>query len=141
MIYLCARLKSPTTCHKLSQFSTLRGNRHSHFTMECLVEKNICSNCGDDHMTKDCPDKNRRYCASCKNDSHVSWDRECPEFKHRVDKMDDIHPKNVLIYFPTDEDWTMHSRPQRIKLDERFLAKYVVASLPPPTSNEQQTNT
>ena len=92
-------------------------------------------------MTKDCTEVGRRYCVSCRNDSHASWDRECPEFKRRVERMDEGHPENALTYFPTDEDWTFHSRPREMLLEEWFLAKYAVASLPPPTRGERQQNT
>ena len=56
--------------------------------------------------------------------------------------MDENHPENVLAYFPTEEDWTMHIRPRRLELNEKFPAKYAVASLPPPpTAGERQATT
>ena len=110
----------------------MKCRKWGHFAADCLAEKDVCGNCGEDHRTKDCPDKDKRYCASCKVETHASWDRECPEFQRRVDRMDENHPENALAYFPTEEDWTLHIRPHRLELDERFPAKYAVASLPPP---------
>ena len=113
-----------------------------HFAADCLADRDICGNCGEDHRTKECPDKDRRYCASCKNDMHMSWDQEFPEFQRRVDWMDENHLENALAYFPTEEDWTMHIRPRKLELEEKFPAKYVVASLPPPpVAGEWQATT
>jgi hypothetical protein len=44
--------------------------------------------------------------------------------------MDAHNPENSMPYFPTDNDWTLVTRPERIPLDERFPKKYTVNSLP-----------
>ena len=139
-LYICGTKTYPRKM-KVEPKQCMKCRKWGHFANECLAERDSCGNCGEDHMTKDCPDKDRRYCVSCKNDSHASWDRECPEFKRRVDRIDKGHPENALTYFPTEEDWTYHSRPRELQLDERFPAKYAVASLPPPTHGEQQRAT
>ena len=129
-IYICGTKTYPKKL-KVKPKQCMRCRKWGHFANECLAEKDACRNCGEDHMMKDCPDKERRYCLSCKNDSHASWDRGCPEFKRRVERMDEGHPENTLTYFPTEEDWTFHSQPQEMQLEEKFPAKYAVASLPP----------
>ena len=140
-IYVCNNKLYPKKM-KQEPKQCMKCRKWGHFAADCLADKDICGNCGEDHRTKDCPDKDRRYCASCKNDTHVSWDRECPEFQRRVDRMDKNHPENVLAYFPTEEDWTMHIRPRRLELDKKFPAKYAVASLPlPPVAGERQATT
>ena len=55
--------------------------------------------------------------------------------------MDESHLENVLAYFPTEEDWTLHIRLRWLELDEKFPAKYAVASLPPPPVTGQQQAT
>jgi len=35
-----------------------------------------------------------------------------------------------MLFFPTEQDWMLVSRPIRIPLEERFLAAYAVNSLP-----------
>ena len=129
-LYICGMKTYPKMKTKLKQCMKCR--KWGHFTNECLAEKDYYGNCGEDHLTKDCPDKDRHYCVLCKNNLHMSWDRECPEFLRRVDRMDEDHPENALTYFPTEEDWKYHSHPWELWLDEWFPAKYAVASLPPP---------
>ena len=136
-LYICGMKMYPKKL-KVEPKQCMKCRKWGYFTNECLAEKDSCGNCGEYHMTKDCPDKERRYCVSCKNDSHASWDRECPEFKRRVDRMDEGHPENVLMYFPTEEDWTYHSCPRELQLEERYPAKYAVASLPPPEHGERK---
>jgi hypothetical protein len=127
-MYVCGIMMHPRKL-KTEPKQCIKCRKWGHFTVECL-EKDACSNCTENHHTKECPDKNRRYCVSCQNDTHVSWDGNCLEFKCRVEKMDENHPKNALMYFPTGKDWSMQAHPARIDLDTRFPAKYKVVSLP-----------
>ena len=98
-IYICSAKVYPRKL-KTEPKQCMKQRKWGHFVAECLEQKDACGNCGEDHHTKDCPDKDRRYCVSCKNNSHVSWDWNCPKFKHRVEKMDENHPENVLMYSP-----------------------------------------
>ena len=140
-IYICSNKIYPRKM-KQEPKQCMKCRKWGHFAADCLAEKDVCGNCGEDHRTKDCPTKDKRYCASCKNETHASWDRVCPEFQRRVERMDENHPENALAYFPTEEDWTMHVRPHRLELDEKFPAKYAVASLPPPSAaGERQATT
>jgi hypothetical protein len=41
-----------------------------------------------------------------------------------------MHPENNMVYFPTDERWTLTSRPDRIPLEERFPQRFAINSLP-----------
>ena len=139
-IYICGTKVYPRKL-KIEPKQCMKCRKWGHFAAECLEEKDVCGNCGEDHQTKDCLDKNRRYCVSCKDTAHASWDRGCPEFKWRVEKMDENHLENVLMYFPTDEDWTTQACPAGLDLDTRFPAKYKVASLPLPTKDARQPPT
>jgi hypothetical protein len=139
-MYICRAVTHPRKL-KSEPKQCMKCRKWGHFTAECMEEKDACGNCIEDHHTKDCPDKNRRYCVSCQNNSHVSWDRNCPEFKCRVEQMDESHPENTLMYFPTDEEWSTQAHPARLDLDTRFPAKYKVASLPLPKSDARQLPT
>ena len=139
-IYICG-IKAYPRKLKTEPKQCMKCRKWGHFAAECLEEKDACGNCGEDHHTKDCPDKNRRYCVSCKDDTHASWDRNCPEFRRRVEKMDENHPENALMYFPTDEDWSSQVCPAGLDIDEKFPAKYEVASLPLPTKDGRQPPT
>ena len=52
--------------------------------------------------------------------------------------MDKNHLENMLMYFPTDKDWTTQLCWTKLDFDTKFPAKYEVATLPLPTSNERQ---
>ena len=139
-VYICGTVAHPRKL-KTEPKQCMKCRKWGHFAAECLEAKDACGNCAEDHHTKNCPDKNRRYCVSCQNDTHASWDRNCPEFKRRVERMDENHPENALTYFPTDQEWSTQARPARIELDTRFPAKYEVASLPLPTKDARQLPT
>jgi hypothetical protein len=133
-MYVCRAVTHPRKL-KSEPKQCMKCRKWGQFAAECMEEKDACGNCAKDHHTKDCLDKNRRYCVSCQNNSHASWDRNCPEFKRRVERMDESHPENTLTYFPTDEEWSTQARPARLELDTRFPAKYEVVSLPLPKSD------
>lgn len=139
-MYICG-IKAYPRKLKTEPKQCMKCRKWGHFAAECLEEKDACRNCGEDHHTKDCPDKERRYCVSCKIDTHASWDRGCPEFLRRVERMDEDHPENALMYFPTDEDWSTQVCPAKLDLDVKFPAKYEVASLPLTTKNTRQPPT
>lgn len=109
-----------------------------HFANECNQTSSTCGTCGGEHRTSDCEVENRRFCVSCRSDSHASWDRNCPEFIKRCAWYDDKHPDNTLKYFPTDEAWTQETRPARIPHRDRFPARFAVTPLPPPIRNAQE---
>jgi hypothetical protein len=112
-----------------------------HFATECLEEKDVHHNCGKYHLTKDCPDRSKHYCVSCDSRDHASWDRGGPKFRHRAEKKDENCLENVLTFFPTDEGWTHHIRLVKLNIDERFSAKYKVASLPTLKQGKRQMPT
>ena len=101
-----------------------------HKAESCEAQADICGTCGDSHRTGACVNKNKLFCVSCQNDTHASWDRTCPEFRRRCAIYDERYPENNMVYFPTDQDWTLTSKPNRIPLEERFPARFAVNSLP-----------
>jgi hypothetical protein len=119
------RLKQePTQC--------LKCRKWGHFANQCTATKDTCGTCGGDHWTNACREATKRYCAPCGNNSHASWDRQCPVFLRRCAEYDETHPENALKYFPTEEPWTKVIRPAKLPFSERFPARFAVGSLPPP---------
>ena len=112
-----------------------------HFASECSQTNSTCGTCGGEHRTVDCSEEGKKYCVSCKSDTHASWDRGCPEFIKRCSWYDDKHPDNMLRFFPTDETWTQEARPPRLPFTERFPARFAVGSLPPHNRNERDLPT
>lgn len=101
-----------------------------HKAQTCKELNDTCGTCGKEHRTSECSNKGTLYCVSCKSGAHASWDRTCPEFIRRCEIYNDRFPENNMVYFPTDQDWTLASRPSRIPVEDRFPAKYAVNSLP-----------
>ena len=126
-----ARTKAERSKQEPLQCLKCRGWEHKAQTCEATMD--TCGTCGENHRTSDCTNKNNPHCASCKSNAHASWDRTCPEFIRRCAIYDERHPENSMVYFPTDEDWTLTTRPIRVPLEDRFPKHLAVNSL--------QTNT
>jgi hypothetical protein len=108
----------------------MKCRRWGHFATECLADKDTCGTCGEEHRTIACKGRDKLFCVSCGDNSHASWDRHCPEFLRRCAIMDERNPQNAMPFYPSDQDWTLVTRPDRIPLDLRFPGKYAVNSLP-----------
>ena len=117
------------TKQKLEPVQCMKCRAWGHFASNCLSEKDTCGTCGGDHHTKSCKITSKVFCATCKDSSHPSWDRNCPEFIRRSAIFDEKNPENGMVFFPTEQDWTLTMRPQRIPLEERFPQHYAVNSL------------
>ena len=116
--YLKRQKYKPKQCMKCCKWG--------HFASECLAKMDMCGTCGENHITKDCEDKGKRFCIACKAMDHASLDRLCPEFQRKIAQFDEIHPENALTYFPTEESWTLLARPERVPMEDRFLNRYAV---------------
>ena len=103
----------------------------------CSAQTDTCGTCGDSHRTSNCTNKSKLHCVACQDNTHASWDRTCPEFRRRCAIYDERYPDNKMVYFPTDQDWMLSTKPDRVPLEERFLARFAVNSLPT-TSNRRQ---
>jgi len=44
-----------------------------------------------------------------------------------------------MLYFPTEQDWTQMAQPSRLDMDEHFLGKYTVNSLPFYTNRQMES--
>lgn len=139
-MYICSTRTYPKRL-KYKPKQCMKCRRWGHFASERHAKADTCGTCGKNHATKDCVNNGNRYCMACKATDHTSWDRICPEFQRKSAQFDDLHPENVLTYFPTEESWTLTARPERVLLESRFPSKYVVGSLPLPNHTKRQTPT
>jgi len=114
---------------KQEPIQCLKCRRWGHFVVECKVESDVCGICAEVHQTNACGNKGKLHCVSCADNLHPSQDRNCPEFIRRCAIYDKCNPENAMLYYPSDQDWSMTVRPERIPIDERFLQKYAVNSI------------
>ncbi|KAF8262949.1 hypothetical protein EI94DRAFT_1599952 [Lactarius quietus] len=124
-MYICSSRTLPKRL-KYKPKQCMKCRKWGHYASDCQATVNTCSTCGGDHMTKDCTEPNKRFCVACHSEEHASWDRSCPEFQRKSTHFDELHPENALKYFPTDEDWTLNARSERIPMENRFPDKYSV---------------
>jgi len=128
-ITIC-RATSPPFKMKREPTQCMRCRGWGHFAAQCSSNNDTCGSCGGEHRTNNCDDPQRRHCASCKANTHAAWDRKCPEFIWRCKLYDEKFPENKLPFFPTDENWMLTTRPDRVPLDSRFPKRFAVNSLP-----------
>jgi hypothetical protein len=115
---------------KQEPMQCMKCRRWGHFAGECPETEDTCGTCGESHRTNNCTSRSKVYCATCKDNTHASWNRACLEFNRRSAIIDERNPGNSMPYFPTEQDWTFAVRPNRIPLEERFPAKFAVNNLP-----------
>ena len=115
---------------KLEPMQCLKCRGWEHKAQDCKATSETCGTCGENHRTNACKNRGNLYCASCKSNAHASWDRTCPEFRRRCSSYDEKFPENNMVYFPTEHDWTLTTRPPRIPLEERFPSHLAVKSIP-----------
>ena len=141
MIICSTRVRPNKQKHEPVQCMKCRG--WGHFAGNCTAKKDTCRTCGGDHCTSTCKITSKVFCATCKDSSHPSWDRNCPESIRCHTIYDKKNPENELVFYPMDQDWTLTMQPQRIPLKEQFPQHFAVNSLqhhsrPNPRSQEDQ---
>jgi hypothetical protein len=128
-ITICGATSSPFKM-KREPTQCMRCRGWGHFAAQCSSNNDTCGSCGGEHRTNNCDNPQKRHCTSCKASTHAAWDRNCPEFIRRCALYDEKFPENKLPFFPTDDNWTLTTRPDRVPSDSRFPKRYAVNSLP-----------
>ena len=123
-------IKVRPTKQKQEPIQCMKCREWGHFASECPSEKDVCGNCGEEHRTSACQNRDKLYCAACDKNTHASWSRNCPEFNRRCLIYDGRNPENAMPYFPTEHDWTLTVRPDSIPIGDRFPARFSVNALP-----------
>jgi hypothetical protein len=112
-ITVCGVKMLPTKL-KHEPMQCLRCRDWGHLIVQCLNTE-VCGACREEHSTSNCDNSHKRYCTSCKVNTHASWDRGCPEFICCCEIHNSRYPENNLLVFPTDEEWTLITRPEKIQ--------------------------
>jgi len=135
-LVICGMKVRPTK-QKHEPMQCMKCRRWGHLAAECPSEKDTCGNCGEEHRTDTCKNRNKPFCVACKENTHASWSRDCPEFIRRCMIYDERRPENVMPYFPTEHDWSLTVQPNSLPLVDRFPANYAVNALPIMGSRQQ----
>jgi len=128
-LYICS-IKVRPTKQKQEPIQCMKCREWGHFTSECQSEKDVCGNCGGEHRTNTCQNKDKLYCVACGKNMHASWSRNCPEFNRQCLIYDGRNPENAMLFFPMEHNWTLTVRPDSILLVDRFPARFSVNVLP-----------
>jgi hypothetical protein len=125
----CVRVAKP----KKEPIRCMKCHNWNHVAWECIAKGDICGTCGDtDHWTKDCTNKEKKYCVSCESVDHASWSWTCPVFLRKCEELDKRTPENNLPFFPASEPWTWSSTPP--------LASHPHRAEPPPPIHPRGRN-
>ena len=127
-LIICSKLTRPSK-QKQEPTQCMKCRRWGHFAAHCQEADDTCGTCGGKHRTNTCDNREKLHCVSCGDNSHASWDRACPEFTKHCAILDERNLLNSMPFFPTEQDWTLVSRPSRIPLENRFPAAYAVNSI------------
>lgn len=111
----CERIKKePLRCMKCQLYD--------HLANKCTAQES-CSQCGNNHDSKHCTNKEHTHCVACNADTHCSWDRTCPVFLEKCDKLNERLLENSRPFFPIDnEPWTLASIPPDTQRQDRTKA-------------------
>ena len=115
---------------KTEPIQCMKCRNWGHFASACPSQTDVCGTCGEAHHTTACHNRGKLRCVSCNNNSHASWSRDCPEFNRRCSIYDERNPENAMPYFPSEQDWSLLSRPHGMPLADKFPAKFAVNYMP-----------
>ena len=135
-LFICGTKVRPRK-QKHEPIQCMKCRRWGHFASECPSEVDVCGSCGDAHRTSHCENRGKKHCVNCGDNTHTSWDRNCPEFARRCQILDERNPENAMPYFPTEHDWSLTVRPDKIPLEDKFPTKYAVNTIPPGSGKHQ----
>lgn len=91
-------IKEPSVCGKCQHYG--------HFVAECRETKDTCRQCGNDHHTNTCTERNSVKCIPCGSTDHSTNDRTCPEYAKRMQTLEQKSPEYLKPFYLTTEQWT-----------------------------------
>jgi len=104
---------------KCKPIQCMKCRRWGHFATECPATMDTCGTCREEHRTSHCSNREKKNCVSCGVNTHMSWDRNCPEFVRRCAILDERNPQNTTVCHiipqsmtgPSPSGWTeFHSK-------------------------------
>src|SRR5882672_2653318 len=111
-LFVCHKKVYAEKCKK-EPLRCLKCHGWGHMARACLVERDTCGTCSQEHRTADCTDQLNWRCVPCGRAGHASWDRDCPVFQRKCGELNDRTEENGMPYFPTAEVWTQVREPPK----------------------------
>ncbi|KAF8597947.1 hypothetical protein BDV93DRAFT_422304, partial [Ceratobasidium sp. AG-I] len=96
-VYSSKMIADPFRCFKCQQV----GHR-----ADVCKKEDICGTCGEKHNTRQCTNRQRPYCTTCKTAGHPTWSKGCPNYITGNNKGEDHMADRFYTYYVTDEEWT-----------------------------------
>ncbi|KAF8219261.1 hypothetical protein L208DRAFT_1553222, partial [Tricholoma matsutake] len=108
-LVICNKKVSVTKC-KREPIRCLKCQGYNHVAHECIISRDICARCGENHRTSDCSAATL-LCTPCRKCGHASNDWTCPTFLRKCNEHDERNPENLLPFYPSTETWTWEAAP------------------------------
>ncbi|KAF8221965.1 hypothetical protein L208DRAFT_1527326, partial [Tricholoma matsutake] len=108
-LVICNKKVSVSKCKK-QLVRCLKCQGYNHVANECVIRRDICAKCGEDHRSNLCHATTLR-CTPCDTHGHASSDRTCPTFLRKCEEHDMRNPENALPFYPLTEPWTWEAMP------------------------------
>ncbi|OJT13952.1 hypothetical protein TRAPUB_9491 [Trametes pubescens] len=132
-------LQEPRRCLRCQKFDP------AHLAADCTAKDEICGTCAGVHRTADCTvvEHMRRQCVNCGTTGHASWDRDCPVFADKFEKLSARQPGNWYRFFPTADPrtWEMLDSPGSAAPPPPTRAPSPPRSQPSPPSSQMRQPT
>jgi hypothetical protein len=101
-LFICQKKVYVEKCKK-EPLRCMKCHGWNHMAADCAKEINACSTCTHQHRKADCVNQSRPHCIPCSEDSHTSWDRNCPVFQCKCVELNERTEDNQMPYYHTSE--------------------------------------
>ncbi|KAF8219202.1 hypothetical protein L208DRAFT_1553984, partial [Tricholoma matsutake] len=108
-LVICNKKVSVTKC-KRELIRCLKCQGYNHVAHECIISRDICARCRENHRTSDCSAVTL-LCTPCRKHGHASNDCMCPTFLRKCNEHDERNLENLLPFYPSTETWTWEAAP------------------------------
>ncbi|KAF8227000.1 hypothetical protein L208DRAFT_1497033 [Tricholoma matsutake] len=108
-LVICNKKVSVTKC-KREPIRCLKCQEYNHVVHKCIISRDICARCRENHRTSDCSAATL-LCTPCGKRGHASNDRTCPTFLRKCNEHNERNLENLLPFYPSTEIWTWEAAP------------------------------
>jgi hypothetical protein len=98
-------VREPQRCAKCQRYGHGNNEGAPHFAKDCKWVHDTCGGCGHNHRRDDCAANLAidSFCVNCNTKGHPAWDRNCPTFLERREKLNRVRHKQNYRFFVTED--------------------------------------